>query len=311
VAEPVHPQVEAYIARAIALGLPLLYTQTPAAARAEFSQIAADNFPPGAPPVAEAEDRVVVVRDGTEIGARLYGSGNGSPHLLVYLHGGGWVIGGLDTVDALCRTLALRAETRVLSVDYRLAPEHRYPVAVEDAFDALGAAADLLGPGGRLSVAGDSAGGNLAAVCAQKARDEGGPELALQVLVYPVTDGDLDTASYREFGGPDAWLSRVEMAWYWDHYLPDHGRRTEPAASPLRADDLRGLPPALVVLAGHDPLHDEGAAYAERLARSGVPTDVVEYGDMVHSFFPMVGVFDRTDEAIAVVAARIRAANAA
>jgi acetyl esterase len=211
--------------------------------------------------------------------------------IIVYYHGGGWVIGTIDEYDTLGRKLAERTSCTVVMVDYRLAPEHRYPVAVDDSYAALEWAAahksELAGADAPLFVAGDSAGGNLSAVMALRARDRRGPEIALQLLIYPVTDADFDRASYS---APEnqTLLTKEAMVWFWDHYLPDASRRSEPDASPLRAADLAGLPPALVLTAEHDVLRDEGEAYAERLAAAGVAVDAKCIEGQMHGFFQLL-----------------------
>lgn len=208
--------------------------------------------------------------------------------VIVYYHGGGWVIGNIDGSDSLGRKLAERTSCTVVLVDYRLAPEHRYPVAVDDSYAALLWTAEHLeeiaGKDVPLIVAGDSAGGNLAAVMALRARDRGGPRIDMQVLIYPVTDADFDRPSYL---APEnqLLLSRDGMLWFWDHYVPDAARRTEPDASPLRAADLSGLPPAVIMTAEHDPLRDEGEAYAERLKAAGVPVNFQRHLGQTHGFF--------------------------
>ena len=207
--------------------------------------------------------------------------------MIVYYHGGGWVLGTVDQFDALGRRLAARTGCAVVLVDYRLAPEHRYPAAVEDAWTALEWTAahleEIAGDPVPLIVAGDSAGGCLAAVVAQRAR-EVGPEIALQVLVYPVTDCDLDRGSYLE---PENQLivGRDTMTWFWDHYAPDPAVRSRPDASPLRAASLAGLPPAVVLTAQYDLLRDEGEAYAERLAQEGVRVEHRHFDGQMHTFF--------------------------
>jgi cation diffusion facilitator CzcD-associated flavoprotein CzcO/acetyl esterase/lipase len=207
--------------------------------------------------------------------------------VIVYYHGGGWVLGTLDQFDALGRRLAARTGCAVVLADYRLAPEHRYPAAVEDAWTALEWTAahleEIAGAPVPLIVAGDSAGGCLAAVVAQRSR-EAGPEIALQVLVYPVTDCDLDRGSYLE---PENQLivGRDTMRWFWDLYAPDPAVRSRPDSSPLRATELGGLPPAIVLTAQHDPLRDEGEAYAERLAQAGARVEHRRFDDQMHGFF--------------------------
>jgi acetyl esterase len=229
---------------------------------------------------------------------------DGEPRaLIVYYHGGGWVIGAIDEFDALGRELANATGSVVALVDYRLAPEHRYPAAAEDAWAALrwaaGQKAELAGDV-PLVVAGDSAGGNLTAIVAQRAQAEGGPDIAVQVLVYPVTDADLDTASYLDPAN-QLLLSRESMAWFWDHYAPDPASRKNVDASPLRAADLTGQPPAVVLTAEHDPLRDEGEAYAERLRDAGVPVEHRRFPGQMHGFFTMVGVLPGHDAGLAFV----------
>jgi acetyl esterase/lipase len=223
----------------------------------------------------------------------------------VYFHGGGWVVGDLDTHEAICRTLANPASCVVASVDYRCAPECRYPTAAEDAYAATCWIAEHAGELGvdarRLALCGDSAGGNLAAVVPLMARDRGGPRVALQVLVYPVTDCDLDTPSYRE-NATGYILTREGMRWYWEQYAPGLAERREPYASPLRASSLAALPPALVVTAEYDPLRDDGELYARRLAEAGVPVALSRYAGLVHSFFRLTNVLDAARAAVREVA---------
>jgi acetyl esterase len=211
--------------------------------------------------------------------------------VIVYYHGGGWVLGSIDEYDTMARKLAERTSCAVALVEYGLAPERRYPAAVDDSYAALtwvtGHLREIAGRDVPLIVAGDSAGGNLSAVMALRARDRGGPRIALQVLIYPVTDVDFDRPSYTD---PEnqLLLTREAMLWFWDHYLPDATRRTEPDASPLRAADLSGLPPAVVLTAEHDVLRDEGEAYAARLAGAGVPVDSRRYAGQMHGFFTLL-----------------------
>jgi acetyl esterase/lipase len=303
--KPLHPQVQAFIDAADS-SRPKLHELEPAAARAQAAGVA-DLIGQG-PDVANVDDVVIPVRDGT-IPARVYAPQR-SHATVVWFHGGGWVIGGLDTHDAMCRTLAHAAQSTIVSVAYRLAPEHPFPIPLEDAWTALLWASEAHGSA-PLAVGGDSAGGNLAAVCALRARDRGGPSLALQVLVYPVTDHDLATASYIERGGEGARLSGRSMEWFWDQYVPDPADRASPEASPLRAPDLSGLPPAIVLTAEYDPLRDEGRAYAQRLRDAGVAVTADHYDDMSHPFFAFVNVFDRSNEAIERVAEHIMSTAAA
>lgn len=245
------------------------------------------------PAVASVKNETVTTPDGGSFGVRVLVP-EGTPRaVIVYYHGGGWVIGNIEETDTLGRTLAVRTNAVVVLVDYRLAPEHRYPTAANDAWAALLWTAehltDLAGSAVPLIVSGDSAGGNLAAVVAQRAHAEGGPDIALQVLVYPVTDADVDTASYVDPAN-QLLLSRDAMIWFWDHYAPDVASRTHVDASPLQAADLSGLPPAVVLTAEHDPLRDEGEAYAEKLRAAGVPVEHRRFDGQMHAFFTMVNV---------------------
>ena len=210
--------------------------------------------------------------------------------VIVYYHGGGWVIGSVDEYETLGRKLAERTSCAVVLVEYRLAPEHRYPAAVDDSYAALEWANSnlelLAGRKVPLFVVGDSAGGNLAAVMALRSRDRAGPEIAMQVLIYPVTDADFNRPSYVD---PEnqLFLTKEGMLWFWDHYIPDRTRRGEPDASPLRAERLVGLPPAVVLTAEHDVLRDEGEAYADRLTDAGVPVDFKRHTGQTHGFFTL------------------------
>lgn len=207
--------------------------------------------------------------------------------IFVYLHGGGWVLGGLDETDAGCRAIANATQCIVVSVDYHLAPEYKFPSPAEDAYHATKWIAEngarLGGNGSPIAVGGMSAGGNLAAVVALMARDRGGPSLCCQVLNVPVTDFSFDTESYRE-NGEDYLPTRREMEWFWKHYLARPEDGAHPYASPLRAPDPCGLPPALVQTAEYDPLRDEGRAYADRLSAAGVPVEYYCYEGMLHMF---------------------------
>jgi acetyl esterase len=226
-----------------------------------------------------------------DVAVRMYSPtsvGSGPRPGLVWFHGGGWVFGSLDSSDFLCRRIANRAGCRVISVDYRLAPEAKFPAAVDDCFAATkwiaDHAADLGVDADSIAVGGDSCGGNLAAVVTQLARDHGGPSLAFQALVYPITNHKFDTLSYRDYG-EGYFLTRDAMIWFWNHYLATVADGNSPLASPLRATTLAGLPPALVITAEFDPLRDEVEAYAARLSAAGVAVELVRYDNQIHGFF--------------------------
>jgi acetyl esterase len=267
-------------------------TGTPADARAIF-----DNPMPFGEPVAigRVED-VKIMLEGRTLDARLYvpEAAGEAPPLTVYFHGGGWVIGTLDTHDGTCRALANESKAAVLSVAYRLAPEHPYPVPLEDCYDAtLWAAANAasLGVNGaKLAVAGDSAGGNLAAAVSLMVRDRGGPKLAHQLLIYPVTDADFERPSYAANGGGEYYLSTEGMKWFWNHYVGSVDPRSDGLAAVIRHPDLAGLPSATVITAEYDPLRDEGDAYAVRLAEAGVAVDAACAPGMIHGFYSLFQV---------------------
>lgn len=235
-------------------------------------------------------DRTIPGPDG-ELAVRIYRPTSAAPDAklpaLVYAHGGGWVFGNLDSHDVLCAQLAIEAGIAVFHIDYRLAPEARFPGAFDDVVAGLkwvAANGESVGiDPTRLAIGGDSAGGNLAAAVSIWARDHGGPKLLMQLLAYPVTDAVARTESYRRY--EDGYgLNAVTMEWFFDHYTPDKANRSDWRVSPLRAESLAGLPPALVVTAGYDPLRDEGRAYAWRLHQEGTQADLVEFGGMLHGF---------------------------
>ena len=262
--------------------------RTPDEARAFRAQLAALSGP--APPMASVREHTIERPDGS-FQVRVLTPIEPPAGVIVYYHGGGWVVGSIDESDTLGRKLAERTSCAVVLVDYRLAPEHPYPVAVDDSYAALEWTASQMGEiAGRevpLFVAGDSAGGNLSAVVAIRSRDRGGPQIAMQVLVYPVTDANFDRPSYTD---PDnqLLLTRDSMIWFFDHYIPDVERRTEPEASPLYAEDLSGLPPAVILTAEHDPLRDEGEEYAQRLLDAGVEVELQRHAGQMHAFFALL-----------------------
>lgn len=286
---PLNPQVEALLAAMAGNGLEDFESYSPAELRA------ANDVPMafGEPPVVASTADVEIALPGRTLAGRLLvpeGAGE-NPPLIVYYHGGGWVFGTLDTHDATCRALARASGAAVLSVAYRLAPEHRYPTAVDDCYEALVWARDNAGQlgvdGGRLAVAGDSAGANLAAAVAIRARDEGGPALRHQTLFYPVIDRDFDRPSYVANGDGAYFLTTRMMVWFWNQYLGDTPAEQATLAAVIRQDNLAGLPPATVITAEYDPLRDEGVDYAARLASSGVDVDAVVAQGMIHGFVSM------------------------
>jgi acetyl esterase len=288
-----------------ALGLKPLHEQTPAQARERMAALRGEQAP--GPEMASAADTRVRASGGF-VPIRVLTPVPRPRGVIVYYHGGGWVIGAIADFDKLGRVLAQRTECTVILVDYRLAPEYRFPTAVDDAWAALRWAderrAELAQAGAPLIVAGDSAGGNLAAIMAQRARAGGGPALALQVLVYPVTDSDLESTSYRDPAN-QLMLSRESMVWFWDHYAPDPEARLHPDAAPLRNADLLRLPPAVVVTAEHDVLRDEGELYATRLLKAGVPVRHRRFAGQMHGFFTMVDVLPGAADAMDYVTAAI------
>jgi len=246
-----------------------------------------------------------------ELAARLYVPGElatGSP-LLVFLHGGSWVTGSLNTHEALCRYLALRADVRVLSIDYRLAPENPFPAAVEDALTAFRFArthaSDLGADPAAIAMGGDSAGANLSAVTAYLTARAGEPTPAFLMLLYPPCDA-VNLARSREQFGRGFFLTEADIEWAMDHYFPSRADRGDARASTLLADDLSGLPPTYLATAGFDPLRDEGERYAQRLAQAGVPVVLRRHPDLIHGFANMIGLSTRCREAVAEAASALR-----
>lgn len=285
------PQMRNVIERMARAGRPPLHTLAPAQARAAYEAGAGVLEVPKAE-LPRVEDLRIPARDGTPLHARLYAPVQeaGLP-LLLYLHGGGFTIGSVATHDVLCRELARLAGCMVVSLDYRLAPEHRFPTASNDAWDALAWLAehgDALGADPtRLAVGGDSAGGTLAAVNAILARDAGVP-LSLQLLIYPGTTAYQDTPSHQHFArGPV--LDEPAITWFFENYVASRAEREDWRFAPLLAPDLAGVAPAWIAAAEFDPLHDEDLAYAERLRGAGVPVELIDYPGMIHSFFQHAG----------------------
>ena len=311
--DQVHPQVAALLERVARSPLPPYATVPPFVARRIYRDTRAAVSPE---PPAVAEVRFTLAPGpGGPIPVRAYrpagaAAGETLP-ALVYFHGGGWVIGDLDTHDVVCRQLANGARCAVFSVDYRMGPESPFPAAVEDCLSATrwvaDEAAELRIDPKRIAVGGDSAGGNLATVVALSARDQGGPPLAFQLLVYPATDQRYSFPSIDR-NGEGYLLTKQAMEYFRGYYLPNKKDWSDWRASPLLAKSLAGLPPALVITAGFDPLRDEGQAYAERLAAEGVKTDYREYPDMVHGFLLMGGALDTANAAVEECSKALRAA---
>lgn len=299
-----NPQARALLDLIASLGMPPMNTLPVAEARAQYRDRRYATQP--APPeVASVSDHRVPSADAT-IAVRAYRPMGSDPAqalpVLVYYHGGGWTIGDLDTHDTLCRTLANASGCAVVSVDYRMGPEHRFPAAVDDAMASLRwvvAQALMLGiDPSRVAVGGDSAGGNLAAVVSLLARDRGGPSVKFQLLIYPATDQRANSESHRR-NGEGYLLTSDMMTWFRSQYHAGADEFLDWRASPLLAESHANLPPALVLTAGYDPLVDEGQAYARALAQAGVPVESVCYEGQIHGFITMGKVIDEANEAVA------------
>ncbi len=259
--------------------------------------------------VARVENRTFPGPDG-DVGLRIYWPAGDGPHpALVFFHGGGWVLCSLDTHDGPCRSLTNQAGCVVVSVDYRLAPEDKFPKGLQDCEAAVRwtaeNAADLGVDAERIAIGGDSAGGNLAAAVAIANRENEGPFLCHQLLVYPVVDSRRNTPSYQQ-NAQGYFLSATAMKWFWEQYLNDDSEGENQLASPIRADDLTDLPPATVITAEFDPLRDEGEAYAEQLSAAGVPVDAKRWDGIIHGFFGMGDMLPKGKEAIAYASKRLR-----
>lgn len=295
------PKAQAFLAALDTAQLPRFEDGSPeqarALARALLPQRPSRPIPHISDHLASAGDHAMPVR--------LYRPVEQVPGCILYLHGGGWVLGDIESFDGFARELAFTTGWTVATVEYRLAPEHPFPGGLDDADAALHWLADeaprLFGRSVPTVVLGDSAGGNLAAALALRARDRGMPPIAGQVLVYPVTDAGMDTGSYRTFAdGPV--LTAPLMAWFWSHYVGEKDARGDAAASPLRAASLTGLPPTFVLTAQNDPLRDEGEAYADALAAARVPVRRKRYAGQIHGFVTMIGMFDGGAEALRDIA---------
>jgi acetyl esterase len=310
-----HPQVVAVLERVARSGLPLYHTLSAFVARRLYH----DTRAALAPPPPEVSELRIVLAQGPAgpIAMRAYRPAGAAANevlpALVFFHGGGWVIGDPDTHDGLCRALANGARCAVFSVDYRLAPEHPFPAAVDDCVAVTRHVSEqaqtLRVDPKRIAVGGDSAGGNLAAVVALTARDAGGPAICHQLLIYPATDQRFSFPSYAR-NGEGYLLTLPVMTYFRGHYLPRKEDWLDWRASPLLAKSLAGLPPAYVLTAGFDPLVDEGGAYADRLAKEGVEVAYREYPDMIHGFILFGGQVDTANTAVAECAAKLRGAFA-
>lgn len=307
---PLEPQTKTLLDAMRASGASLDFGQMPASeARRKLAQtpIAREN----AEPVATVDDRTIP-GPGGDIPVRIY-----TPHAagplpaLVYFHGGGWVLGDLDGSDAQCRMLTNAVGCVTVSVDYRLAPEAKFPAPAEDCYAAtlwVCENARALGcDSSRVAVGGTSAGANLAAAVPLMARDRQRPAIAFQLLVYPITDGGMNTQSYRE-NAEGYFLTSQAMDWFWGHYVKDDTDRAHPYAAPINAIDLGGLPPALVITAEYDPLRDEGEAYAARLREAGVPVACTRYDGTIHSFVSMAANLDVGKRAVKQIVGALREA---
>ncbi|MSO91542.1 MAG: alpha/beta hydrolase [Acetobacteraceae bacterium] len=289
---PVDPQIQKILD--LVATLPPMHTLSVTEARERMEKRPAEGL--RIAPVAHVADRLIV-RPGGSLPLRIYTPiGTGPFPIITFFHGSGFVVCSLDTHDAICRNLCGGSDAVVVSVDYRLAPEHKFPAAPDDCLFATRwiaeHAAELGGDAARIVVAGDSAGGNLAAVTALRIRDEGGPKLAGQLLIYPVTDYHAPgTPSYAE-NAEGYGLSRAGMAWFWHHYLADPKDAMHPHASPLRAENLAGLPPTLVYSAEYDVLRDEAEMYAHKLRQAGVAVREQRWEGVNHGFFFWVGIVD-------------------
>ncbi len=304
---PLDPQAQRVLELLAEMGLPPTHTVSP-----EQARINSKLRPRAAgPEVAKVEDRAIP-GSGPDVPVRIYTpAGPGPFPVLVWFHGGGWVVGDLDSADGTARRLTVGADCVTVSVDYRLAPETKFPGAADDCYAATvwatRNAASINGDPARIAVGGDSAGGNLAASVSLMARDRRQPSLIFQLLVYPVTNRDFETNTYQQWD-EGYLLSRDTMKYYWNHYLGDPTDATNPYAAPLQASDVSNLPTALVITAEFDPLCDEGAAYAQRLQGAGVSTTYSRYDGMIHGFFGMAGVLDKGNAAIQEASAALRTA---
>ncbi|MGH9002755.1 MAG: alpha/beta hydrolase [Acidimicrobiia bacterium] len=312
---PLDPQCQAILTAIESMGLPPFATLTPEQTRQSVQGFTMLMGEPET--MAAVEDRQLPGSD-SPVPVRIYTPPDAGPAprpVLVWFHLGGFVFGSVDWVDPITRTLANRSGCIVVSVDYRLAPEHPYPAARDDAWAAVTwvaeHAAEIGADPTRLAVGGDSAGGSLATVCCLMAREQGGPAIAFQVLIYPspdCTEAAFDLPSHKENGEAGLLITNADLRLWWSHYLSGGADPLDPYVSPLHAPDLSGLPPALVITAEYDPLRDPGEEYARRLAEAGVPTELRRYDGQIHAFFIIPGAVERARECMDEVGAALRKA---
>ena len=308
---PLDPQTAAFLKQAADAGAPPIGSLSVVETREMLKTLF---IPPGPPePVKKVEDRVIEA-NGTRLAIRIYTpEASRALPILIFYHGGGWVIGNIETHDAPCRALTNGAGCIVISVDYRLAPEHKFPTPAEDCYAAAvwiaGHAAEIGGDARRIAVGGDSAGGNLSAAVAQMARDRKGPAIAFQLLIYPVTAYAADTVSSKT-NAEGYLLTKGAMDWFWGHYLLSASDGAKAYASPLRATSFGKLPPAFVITAEFDPLRDEGADYAEKMRQAGVAVKHSDYKGAIHGFFSLGHIIDQGKTVMADACAELRKAFA-
>ncbi|MBT5796682.1 MAG: alpha/beta hydrolase [Porticoccaceae bacterium] len=305
---PLEPATAAILAAIAESGGPEYHELPVAESRAIYTE--SQSVPPTVA-VYSVED-IMVDGPAGNIPVRIY-----RPHAMpapmhVHFHGGGWVIGNLITHDEDCREICIASGCIVVAVDYRLAPEHPFPAAPEDCY-AVACWASIYGVDfgakvGPISIGGDSAGGNLAAAVALMARDRKGPDFALQLLLYPITESSMSSTSFQD-NAEGYLLTKAMMTWFWDHYCPDVQQRNNPLVSPLLASDLSDLPPALVITAEFDPLRDEGEAYGKRMQAAGVEVEIRRFDGLIHAFFSLAGVLEAAREGVDLVGSSLRRAH--
>ena len=292
--QPLDPQVKALLDQMAAANQPAFHSQSPTDARKAMEAMLTVLGP--GPAVHKVED-CKIPGPASEIPLRVYTPAGKPNGILMYFHGGGWVVGDLASHDYVCRVFTNETGCVVVAVDYRLAPEHKFPAGPDDCYAAAQwvskNAASLGSDADHIAVGGDSAGGNLAAVVSLMARNRGGLRIRHQMLIYPATDAAMDTPSYKEFTADGFVLSKLDMEWFWNYYIPNAKDRENPYASPARARDLKNLPPAHIITASHDPLRDEGEAFAELLKKSGNKVKVKRYEGVVHGFVSLQAAIDQ------------------